>query len=62
MPRKTKEEIEAEAKKEKVAEDVPQQQQAGIIEVPINLELLNNKLNYVITKLDIIYNSLFKVK
>ena len=57
MPRKTKEELEAEVKakkekEEKVTEEVSQQQQGGIVEVPINLELLNNKLNYLITRID----------
>lgn len=55
MPRKTQDELEEEAqekieKKEEVEQ--PQSQQQGIVEVPINLELLNNKLNYLITKTD----------
>ena len=47
MPRKTQEEIEQEAKEV----ETPQSQQ-GVMEVPINLELLNNKLNYIISKID----------
>lgn len=47
MPRKSEEEIKADQVKEDPKEVAPQ-----IVEVPITLELINNKLNYIISKLD----------
>lgn len=54
MPRLPKEEI----AKEQTPE--AQAQQPSVVEVEVNLILLNNKLNYVISKLDEIYSVLSK--
>lgn len=52
MPRKTQEEIGQE-----VQVETPQTPQ-GVMEVPINLELLNNKINYIISKIDMMTSSI----
>ena len=54
MPRKDAKEMSEEVKEQKTEiEKAPEQiQEQGIIEVPINLELINNKLNYLISKID----------
>ena len=63
MPRKDKEDLEKESKAKAQAvheENKSQEQESGIVEVPINLELLNNKVNYIITRLDQLINLLVK--
>ena len=46
MPRKDEKDLQEEKAKE------IEQPQQGMVEVPINLELLNNKLNYIISKIE----------
>ncbi len=46
-PKKLKEKLPEEEQEEEQAEQGTQ-----IVEVPINLELINNKLNFIIAKLD----------
>ncbi len=41
-------------------EPVPASGQTQIVEVPINLELLNNKINYLITSMDRVKKELEK--
>lgn len=60
MARKEQEQAEAETPQE--AEDASQQVQPGVVEVEINLQLLNQKINFIIAKLDEISNRLDQSK
>jgi len=55
MARKQEEQEEAETTQE---EEGATQQQPGVVEVEINLQLLNQKINFMIAKLDEISNLL----
>lgn len=66
MPRKTQEEMRQDFKEdpntEAQAHAQTQQPQTEIVEVPINLELLNNKINFIISELAQIKNFLASKK
>lgn len=60
MARKEQEQAEAETPQK--AEDASQQVRPGVVEVEINLQLLNQKINFIIAKLDEISNRLDQSK
>ncbi len=57
MPRLRQQDEEEEEEEE---QPIVKAKQPKIMELEVNLSLLNNKLNYLITKIDSLYNSLTK--
>lgn len=58
MARKEQEQIEVESPRE--VESTDQQTQSGVMEIEINLQLLNQKINFIISKLDEVSNMIMK--